>query len=374
MTFASLQHRSSVHCIETLPRLDELATCWQELQMRSPDATVFSTWEWNKLAAQHFCRESRLRVMMFEQDGPRALLPLVYRQAHTLRSLVFLGTGAQNYSPADYQDWLCADGSEDVAIDAFAEELASKEDWDLIWLQELPQHSRLLHRLPLIAERHGWRYTQFADDDAFHIDLPETWAEYTETLSANTRTNMARKARKLGREAAGHFQTADEDNVAQLMKTLFDLHQRRWAAAGKPGIFSTKEMRAFHLDLARHFQEAGMLDLFLLYAADQPIGARYNFQFRGVHSFYASGYEPDERWAPYSLGMLMDGQGIRHAIEHGMTREDLLRGDGAYKQRYSPAATVNQDVRIFRTGAAYRRYKAYKGLRTSCGVWRAAKT
>jgi CelD/BcsL family acetyltransferase involved in cellulose biosynthesis len=316
MTFAALQHKRPVRSIDTLSSLDELTTAWQALQLRSPDATVFSTWEWNKLAAQHFCRHSSLRVMLFEQDGPRALLPLVYRQAHTLRSLVFLGTGGLNYSPADYQDWLCADGSEDIAIDAFADELASKDDWDLLWLQELPQHSRLLHRLPLIAEKHGWRYVQFGDDDAFHIDLPETWEGYVETLSSNTRTNMARKARKLGREAGGRFETADEDTVGQLMQTLFDLHQRRWAVAGEPGIFNTDEMRAFHLDLARHFQEAGM-----------------------------------------------DGQGIRHAIEHGMTREDLLRGDGAYKQKYSPASTVNQDVRVFRTGAAYLRYKAYKGVR-----------
>src|SRR4051812_38405010 len=105
-------------------QLKDVASAWQEVQMRSPDATVFSSWQWNYVTARHFAAKSALRVLIYELDRPVALLPLMYRKAQGLRSLVFLGTGGLNYSPADYQDWLCAQGHEDLALKAFTDELA----------------------------------------------------------------------------------------------------------------------------------------------------------------------------------------------------------------------------------------------------------
>ena len=233
----------------------------------------------------------------------------------------------------------------------------------MLWLQELPQTSRLARRLPQIAKQRGWRVVVKEHDDAYHIDLPPTWEEYAETLSSNTRSNMGRKTRKLIRESGGRFENIGADGLLPALDTLFELHQRRWTALGKPGIFATKQMRSFHHDLAQTLERDDMLDLVLLHAGDETIGARYSFNFRGAHSFYASGFDPDERWASHSLGMLMDVHGISNAIKNGMSREDLLRGDGAYKQRYAPTHTLNLDLRVFRTGSAYRRYQLYQTVR-----------
>jgi CelD/BcsL family acetyltransferase involved in cellulose biosynthesis len=354
--------------LDDLPRLEH---AWRELQQKAPNATIFSTWQWNLPAGRHFCHPAGLHVWLMQSEGePVALAPLAWSHIMGQRTLSFVGTCLFDYSRADYQDVLIAAGWEDKACAALIEELDwLSGSWDVVRLQELPAHSPLLSRLPEIAREQGWVVSVQDDSPVYRVLLPHDREAYYERLSANVRSNAPRKLRKLQREHGAVVTRVETDaQLDEAMTTLFELHNLRWRSGNegllkKPTIFHDDPTCDFHRDLARSLLAEKMLDLELLHADGQAIGARYSFEFRGVKSFYASGYHHDDAWAKFSLGTIMDLRSIEDSIERGFEAEDLLRGDGAYKQRYDPEHTVNQRLMIFASKAAQIRYATQRQLR-----------
>ena len=68
--------------VTALSGLSRLEEAWTALQQRDPDASVFSSWQWNAPAARHFAAgEDQLNVLLVEEDGaPIALAPLARRR------------------------------------------------------------------------------------------------------------------------------------------------------------------------------------------------------------------------------------------------------------------------------------------------------
>jgi CelD/BcsL family acetyltransferase involved in cellulose biosynthesis len=188
-------------------------------------------------------------------------------------------------------------------------------------------------------------------------------------VSSKARSNLRQYERKLERDHGAGFERVDRpERLASAMEWLFDLHNHRWQAKrGSQNVhtlFSRADARAFHREVARNMLDAGMLDLTLLRAGDEVIGAHYSFEYNGSNCYYASGYRTDGHWSKFSLGAVMDFQGIRASIEAGLKYEDLLRNDGGYKARYSPERLDNQRLFIYRTRTARARCEAYYGLRS----------
>ncbi len=354
--------------LDDLPRFEP---AWRTLQDTAPNATVFSGWHWNQAAARHFSHPTGLHVWLMQSgDEPVALAPMAWSRVMGQRLLSFIGTSLSDYSRADYQDVLIAEGWEDKACAALTEELEwLSGSWDVVRFQELPATSPLLSRLPQMARERGWVVSLMPDSDVYRVELPSDRETYYERLSGNVRGNAPRKLRKLQREHDGAItRIEDASQLDAAMTTLFDLHNLRWHG-GREGILKKQTIfpddltRDFHRDVARGLLEDGQLDLELLHADGEPIGARYSFEFRGVRSFYASGYHHDDAWSKFSLGTIMDLHSIEDAIDRGFEAEDLLRGEGDYKQRYDPAHSVNQRLLIFASRAALARYEMQRQLR-----------
>ena len=365
-------HRTNLESttIRTVDELGLIANAWTQLQTLSTDASVFSTWQWNHAAARHFWRPDALHVTIVEDKGdPIALLPLAHRRIAGMKGLAFLGTGPFDYGRADYQDALIEDGWEIEACEAFAGQLqASAGGWDVVMLQDLPVASRLLRLLPDVARAHGWTVALQPDNDVYLIELPATWDEYASTLSTNVRSNLGRKQRKLEREHNARFERIESpEQLDEALEQLFDLHNHRWQAKRGSSkvqtIFSREASREFHKEVARSLLWAGMLDLTLLRADEEVIGARYSYEYHGSKAFYASGYRTDDEWSKFSLGAVMDLQSIQASIKAGLKYEDLLRNEGEYKSRYAPQRSDNQRLFIFRTRGAQIRYDAYRGVK-----------
>jgi CelD/BcsL family acetyltransferase involved in cellulose biosynthesis len=355
--------------IRTVDELGLIANAWTQLQGLSTDASVFSTWQWNHAAARHFWRPDALHVTLVEDNGdPVAILPLARRRIAGMKGLAFLGSGPFDYGRADYQDALIENGWEVEACGVFADGLQAAGEWDVLMLQDLPESSRLLRYFPEMAHSHGWTVCQQPDNDVYVIELPATWDEYAATLSTNVRSNLGRKQRKLEREHEGRFErVASPDQLDNALERLFDLHNHRWhekhGSTEVDTIFSREACREFHREVARNLLWGGMLDLTLLHAEGEVIGARYSFEYHGSKSFYASGYRTDEEWGKFSLGAMMDLQSVQTSIEAGFKYEDLLRNEGEYKSRYAPMRFDNQRVLVFRTRKAERQYRAYQSLK-----------
>jgi CelD/BcsL family acetyltransferase involved in cellulose biosynthesis len=351
--------------IEQVDQLPQLEATWKQLQASCPGITVFSTWEWCEPAARHFAASNRLAVIVLEDAGePVALAPLAFRRCGILRAMVLLGTGLRNFSHADYQDFLLASGRQEEALALLVDEWAADSAWDLVWLQELPASSPLLELLPVLARRRGWHVTVTPTTQTFVIALPGSWETYAQRLSRKRRAALRRAERRLMQGAGARFVSAaaDED-PGQDLNQLIDLHSMRMKTLGAGGIFEEETVRAFHLDIARAMQQAGMLDLGLLKLDGDAIGGRYCFVFRGTKYCYADGFNPNSPWARIGLGLVMDTIGIQQSIEAGLSHEDLLRGGGRYKHRYSPETRQNFQLHIFRNRRAQLVYTLQENCR-----------
>ncbi len=346
--------------------LAEMEGAWRELQRQSSDAGAFATWRWNQAVARHYAQDADLLVMLAEQARrPVALLPLARRSFMGMDTLVFLGSGLTDYSIADYQDALLCDRDGDEALDVLVERLAD-EPWDLLWLQDLPSSSRLLELLPEKLENAGLRVRVTPGNDVHRVQLPGCWQDYLSSLSSSWRKEIGRKQRRFESEHGGSSRLVrDYHEIEPAMQTLFDLHTQRWNSVGEPGIFDTPEARDFYLDLAFSMHEADSLYLSLLETPDGPVGAGLGFDVGGTRYAYTYGYTPRPEWEKASLGLLLDCLSIRTGIEAGLSRVDLLRNEGDYKQRYGVVSDRNYDLRAFRTQGTYVRDRAYWKLRST---------
>ena len=348
----------------SVDELIEMEDAWRELQQQSTDAGVFATWHWNQAIARHQARDADLLVMLAEQASrPLVLLPLARRSFLGMDTLVFLGSGLTDYSIADYQDALLSEDDADEGLDVLVERL-SDESWDMLWLQDLPSSSRLLLLLPKKLERAGLRVRLSPGNDVHRVNLPGCWQDYVSSLSASWRKEIGRKQRRFESEHGGSSRLVrDRSEIEPTMQTLFELHTQRWNSVGAPGIFDSSEARDFYLDVAYSMHERDSLYLSLLETAAGPVGAGLGFDVAGTRYAYTYGYKPGPEWEKASLGLLLDCLSIRTGIEAGLSRVDLLRNEGEYKQRYGVVSDHNYDLRAYRSQGAYVRDRAYWKLR-----------
>src|SRR5207249_2485766 len=123
--------------------------------------------------------------------------------------------------------------------------------------------------------------------------------------------------------------TSSNGDTRQCMEGFFRLHQRRWNRRWLPGAFAGERNRAFHHEAAAAMQARGWLRLHLLRLDGRDEAALYCFRFRERGYYYLGGFEPER--TRYSLGTVLTGHAIEHAIAEGATEFDFLRGGEAYK-------------------------------------------
>jgi CelD/BcsL family acetyltransferase involved in cellulose biosynthesis len=356
--------------IERISDLESMSDEWRHLETRCPDLKVFSTWEWCITVARHFQNEEPLWVFAV-RDGEHlvGLAPLARLPGDGPRIVRHIGTGLGPYSVADYQDLLLSEGYEQAVVEALCDKLHELADgWDVLHLQEIPLSSRTPALLVASARTRGWRCIEKPGSDVHLLMLPESWQVYRSSLSHRTRKQFERRHRKLVRECNAEFiRVEDEGQLQDAMNALYALHTRRWSAAGKPGIFRTEQRRNFHQEVARRFHQRGALNLVLVKANGQVIGASYAFIWGGTNYLYAGGYLPEREWHPYALGTSTDVNEIRTSIGLGLRCVDFLRGDPHYKDRYHTETRYNRQLLVFRDRRAQFRYQVSELARRATG-------
>jgi CelD/BcsL family acetyltransferase involved in cellulose biosynthesis len=364
------ERRSSASLLVSLADIDALQEEWRRLEERCPDLTPFSTWDWCGSVAKHYGDDLRPLVLAFRDgDDLVGVAPFAETRLAGLRLLRFLSSGPGRYPMADYQDFVVAEGHENEVIDALCDELARQRYWDMLHLQELPASSRTTGRLIAGAAARGWPTLLAPGSDVHLLSINDTWDSYKATLSRTTRNDTGRQTRKLIAERAASFASVDggEAAVHTAMEALFDLHTRRWRAAGRPGILGTERRQGFDQEVAARFASRGMLMLSLLRSGEETIAVKYGFLKDGVQYHYAGGYSPDPEWNHFRLGMVLDLQIIKEAFEQGVRCVDFMRGDGHYKDHYRMETRVNQDLLLFRSQRARLQYRLAQVARGAMG-------
>ena len=327
---------------------DEIRPEWETLYNASPYASPPLAFDWVRTWWRVYgLTYGRGLQIVTAWRGSRlvGMLPLYQVRSGSLgvRRLRFLSTGEAEYEETcpEYLNALCLHGEEEVCLGvvrACIERLA----WDQLELINLPAGSPLLRSGALPG-----RARTFVRGSCPIADLTGGFEKYLGRLSANGR-QQARRLLREGEKAGATFEIVAADQAMAAFDDLVRLHQARWTAGGKPGVFAAPRFTAFHRELVREWLPRERAMLARLSVGGERVAVLYGFIVGSRFEFYQSGvrYEITGRLrSPGNLAHLLLMQAV---LERGVTAYDFLSGTSAYKDRLATCENRLFDVHIWR--------------------------
>jgi len=322
---------------DVVDRLEAVgAAAWDRLVAGSRLRSPFLTWPWQREWTRAFAADRRLEVRRVEDAEGRlvALLPL-----HEVEPGVLKLLGGADIS--DYLDLIALAGREEEAWMALLQSRAAER---VVWdLHAVPGRSPTVTLLPQLAAACGLSASVTVEERCPVLMLPSSWDEYLASLSGKHRHELARKMRRLEREAPEARATCASHpaDVENRLGDFFDLHRR--SRVGKARFMDVR-MEAFFRRVTTALVEHGGARLWFLDTASGPIASFITLEWDDTVGLYNSGFHPDR--AALSPGVVLLGHLIRDAIGRGKRRFDFLRGEERYKYEFEPVTEEVCAVRI----------------------------
>jgi CelD/BcsL family acetyltransferase involved in cellulose biosynthesis len=343
-----------VSYIDDVHEFDKLKSGWDSVYASDPHTTIFVSWAWLRgrfetipgdygdwfvLAARPDSTSPYVAFLALTIDGGR-------------RRLQMAGSPL-----ADHTGFVCLPDYEEGAIEAFADFMQQRLEWDRFRMRDV-----LDPRLELFLKCFSRRSFNVQKRDGVccpYIRLPDTWEQYLQDfLSSKTRRNLRRYMKKV--EGLDEFRVTrvQAGNLERQIETLLTLWQSRW------GPEPEHSLNRFRAIMHRCFKD-NCLWLTTLWEGTMPIAAAAVFADRqkSTLSGFLSGW--NDEFATLSPGRVIVGYSIRYAIENRFQVYDLLRGAERYKFSFGAIERFNTDVTITRKSLRSTMKKLIRRLRSS---------
>lgn len=260
-----------------------------------------------------------------------------------VRQLRFLSTGEEEYEETcpDYLNMLCLRGEEETCLGAIWR-CVERLDWDHLELLDIPEGAPLARSRALAGQART-----IARGTCPVADLAGGFETYLGRLSANSRQQARRLLREAQRDGAT-FELVAADEATGAFDDLVRLHQARWAAEGKQGVFAAPRFTTFHREIVRQWLPAGRAVLARLSVDGEPVAVIYGFLTGSRFDFYQSGVRRDGAGRLRSPGHLAHLLLMRSLAETGVAAYDFLSGASSYKTRLATRENLLVGVRIWR--------------------------
>jgi len=315
-----------------------LAGEWDPLVERSASASIFLTLEWLRPWWHAYRRPGEeLWILVAREGGATIGLAPLYRSrirtSYRVGSLRRFGFIGDRTGESEYLDFAIERSREAEVLAAFLGHLdGDLAGWDLGELWRMPKESPNFEPVQRIAAERGCLVTA-SDWPCQSIELPGSWDAYLGRLQPRFRGKLRSVLRRLPAEHEAAFEECvDPGELPARIESLFDLHQRRWQAEGKPGSFASAARRAFYGEMSEAFLRRGWLRFYTLRLGGRVVAHEFSFEHLGRVHFLQQGYDP--ACAELSVGLALKAHVIRESIARGAREYDLLGGPEAYKEKW----------------------------------------
>ena len=356
--------------VRILTHPEEIATLqdgWQKLFASAPQATPALSYDWMRAWCQFYApayAPGGLAVLTAcRADQLVGLLPLYLNRPNPaplhLRRLSFLSTGESEFEETcpDYLNVLAAAPDLPAVLAAFASALA-RFPADLIEFKNIPADSPLCD--PAFAPTAS-RQTLLPDQCPI-ANISGGFSAYLARLNHKHR-NLANRCLRQALQAGASMTIASPNQIDEFFDALVAIHQDRWTAVGKPGVFASPRFTAFHRDLAHTLIPAGRAVLARLSTPTQPLAVIYGFLENHKFDAYQCGVTQSPTAPLPSPGMSAHLLLIQQLADRGVLDYDFLRGRCQYK---SSLATGYRPLLTLHLWRPTLRAAAYRTLRFLC--------
>jgi len=342
----------------------DLKSEWNEVLRRSKDDSIFLTWEWLYTYWKYFGKERKLRILLVEDKNKIiAIAPLRQQRVNfgsqiiqtmaepmgdrSLRAASAIGYNViepMGYRSTDYTGLILTEREAECLVMLF-NYLTENDDWDFIYLFDIPGTSmipeaisRISEFIPAIEIAKGLMCP--------YISLPNSVEGFTQGLEGRFRKDLRRNLRNLKKNYQRVILKGYDEfgSVEEAMNIFFDLHQERWKSKNMPGVFNSQKVRDWYLEWARQFANKGWLALHFLTANDEPIAAHLAFEYKGVIHSGLTGLNSD--FYGYGVGNLLTQHIIENCIRKGIKEFDFMKGSEPYKFKWDATYRRNTNIRI----------------------------
>lgn len=309
---AGLRETSGLQAIapSTLPGL---RSEWEELWREAPDPSPFLSPAW-LLAWEAAYAPGKVHAVAVRDDRGRlaALLPVFAWNGE----LLLAGTG-----PSDHGGLLHRPGWADCAGSMMAAAASLDLPFRRVdFRQLLPSCPLVRADIPaVIRPGESCQVLEVAGTDGM------------DHVPSRTRANWRYAMRRASRED-GTVERVGAEGQAEVLDALADLHRRRWAERGEPGVLSGARMQALLHAAAPKLAEQGSLLLLRLAIEGRTIAVLFAMRSRSEVAYFIGGFDP--AYARLSPGAVLIGAAIQEAAAQGAARFDFLRGSEAYKRNW----------------------------------------
>ena len=322
---------TGVECIRDARGFRSLRTEWHQLSTRYPGVTPFNSWEWLFSWWQAYGAGRQLRILLIRIDGSLAgIMPLYLGSEITTLGircsvLRFIGDGSFD---SDHLGFLFEPVKQTAVMQQFEQWLRHEREWDALVLREITASSVLGPALHDLAGSLAMPIR--ADTSACAVlDLPRSFGEFLEDRQSRFRTRIRSSLKSIDAgELVFEAQCTPRD-LRKRLRSLFDLHQRRWGASGRSGVFGASAKRLFYAHFVPRFARNGWLRLYSLRRGNEYVAHQLCFGTGGTTYLLQEGFDVSDPTASY--GQVLRAAVIRHLIASGETRYDFLGGISRHK-------------------------------------------
>jgi CelD/BcsL family acetyltransferase involved in cellulose biosynthesis len=330
--------------------VEPLRAEWDALA-ESVGADLFSSFDWCSTWWRHFGDNRQLEIYIARRGGGLVGCVPLYRE--TLSYGVWRLFAVRLVGSGDAGTRCHLPVRADVLDEVLREvccQIDSGGSWDVIHFGDIPSNSfdgpavawslGSIFPMAKIVFRSGHCPTST-------YELPGTFDEYLQLLSAKERSSIRRTQRRIKEDHQGEIVPTCETSLDEVFARFLHQHEAWWGKKGQLGFFRTwPGLIDYHLDFSRIQARHGRLHLLCLQTKDAPIAYYYGHRFgKRIHAF-SGARSCDPRWDALAPGKQLHFEMVRRAIESGVTHIDSMDGYYQYKELWGASYHKLQSVTV----------------------------
>ena len=336
---------------------------WSELLQRSHVNSIFMSWEWISSWMETLGLEKDVRILgLFEDNKLVGVAPFLLSRSLKVmwgRSISLFGV---DETGADYNDIVCARGSEDKVAQAVADWLIARGDWVRCEFRDILPTALIRRVAELMA-------TDSKVEDIAGSVCPRTYLAngwqgiLRERFDRKRRYNIERQMR-IAVDRDGHrFVIYDTpESISEAFPVLVKLHNERKNAVSVKSAFSKLDRLNFHFHTASKLagQRKGAF-IATLESRQEILSAAYCFRDRSCLYYFQTGMS--SAGSELGSGSTLLYMLLRWAADQGYEWFDFLKGDEDYKNAWTTDRVEQRIVTVTRTTVRGRAGLAMAGMR-----------